>query len=177
MKKHVLLALALGFLLQGAPANAALVTAELRVNGLSCPFCAFGIEKKLLDVEGVKDVEVFLDEGRLALTFETDNEATVSDLQTAVEKAGFELAGLELKARGKVIDGANGGALLVANSRLSFDLAERNGESPQSVSARTLAHLRTMSGEGGSVVVSGSVEALGESQPTLVLKPAEAETR
>ncbi len=92
MKGHLLLMVSLGLLLHAAPANAEFVSAELRVNGLSCPFCAFGIEKKLLDVDGVTDVEVFLDDGRLALTFEPENAATVSDLEKAVEKASFKPA-------------------------------------------------------------------------------------
>ncbi len=58
MKGYLLLAVSLGLLLHAAPANAAFVSAELRVNGLGCPFCAFGIEKKLLDVDGVTGVEV-----------------------------------------------------------------------------------------------------------------------
>ena len=70
MEGYLLLAVSLGILLHAAPANAALVSAELRVHGLSCPFCAFGIEKKLLDVDGGEDVGVFLDDGRIALRFE-----------------------------------------------------------------------------------------------------------
>ena len=33
--------------------HAEILEAELQVNGMSCPFCAFGIEKKLRRVEGV----------------------------------------------------------------------------------------------------------------------------
>ncbi len=84
MKGQLLLAVSVGLLLHAAPADAVFVAAELRVNGLSCPFCAFGIEKKLLDVDGVQGVEVFLDAGRIALRFEPDNDATVSDLERAV---------------------------------------------------------------------------------------------
>ena len=175
MKKHLLLALSLGLALQAGPVNAAFVSAELRVNGLSCPFCAFGIEKKLLAVDGVQAVEVYLDEGRLALTFEGDNQATVSDLEKAVEKAGFELSGLELTVRGRLIDGAKDGPLLIANTRMSFRLAERRGEKTQPISARRLQRLRDSAGQGATILVTGVVGDWDEAQPTLALDSVEAD--
>lgn len=81
----------------GGVARAEILGAELRVNGMSCPFCAFGIEKKLLDVEGVTKVEVLLDEGLLHLEFRPENEATTRALAAAVDKAGFELAELAIE--------------------------------------------------------------------------------
>ena len=44
--------------------QAEILEATLQVNGMSCPFCAFGIEKKLRSVDGVQEVDVLLDEGR-----------------------------------------------------------------------------------------------------------------
>ena len=163
---------ALGCLLLAAPTGATVLTAELRVNGLSCPFCAFGIEKKLLEVDGVQDVEVFLDEGRLTLTFEADNEATVADLAKAVEKAGFELAGLSLTVRGRVVDGAEGGPVLVANPRMRFHLAERHGKATQSISTSAVERLRGSAGSSNPVVVTGEVQGLDETEATLVVAPA-----
>ena len=29
---------------------------SLQVNGLACPFCAYGVEKKLSSIEGVEDI-------------------------------------------------------------------------------------------------------------------------
>ena len=174
MKGHLLLIVSLVLLLDAVPANAEFVSAELRVNGLSCPFCAFGIEKKLLDVDGVQGVEVFLDEGRLALTFEAENEATVSDLEKAVEKAGFELAGLELTVRGRLLDAAKGGALLVANPRMSFRLAERSGEKTQPISPNTLERLRDSAAQAASMVLTGAVGDWNEAEPTLMLESVAA---
>jgi len=175
MKGHLLLAVSLGLLLHAASASAALVSAELRVNGLSCPFCVFGIEKKLLEVDGVQGVEVFLDAGRIALRFEPDNEAMVSDLEKAVEKAGFELVALQLTVRGQLLGGEQGGAYLVASARMKFRLLERRGESTEPISTSTLRRLRESTGqEGGSMVVSGAVGDWDEETPTLVVEPLEA---
>ena len=178
MKGHLLLAVSLGLLLHAAPVNAAFVSAELRVNGLSCPFCAFGIEKKLLDVDGVQRVEVFLDDGRLALTFEPENAATVSDLEKAVEKAGFELAALQLTVRGHLLGDEEGGLRLVAGARMRFRLVERRGETTQPISATTLRRLRESTGQGGSsTLVSGAVGDRDEEEPTLVVESVEAPQR
>ena len=102
MKKRMAFTVALGvmFSLTAPPARAEIRTAELRVNGLTCPFCAFGIEKKLFQVDGVSEVEVLLDVGLLRLSFSAGNEATVQDLEDAVDDSGFRLAGLRLAARG-----------------------------------------------------------------------------
>jgi len=175
MKGYLLLAASLGFLLHPAAANAAFVSAELRVNGLSCPFCAFGIEKKLLDVDGVTDVEVFLDDGRLTLQFEPENTATVSDLEKAVEKAGFELAALQLTVRGHLSADEEGGPRLVASSGMRFRLVERHGEKTEPISANTLERLRKSTGQGaGSTLVNGAVEGRDETELTLVIESAEA---
>ena len=174
MKGYLLLAVSLGLLLHAAPVNAAFVFAELRVNGLSCPFCAFGIEKKLLDVDGVNDVEVFLDDGRLALRFEPENAATVADLEKAVEKAGFELAALQLTVRGDLLGDEEEGPRLVASSRMRFRLVERRGEKTEPISAATLKRLRESTGKGaGSTLVSGAVEDRNGDEPTLIVEFAE----
>jgi mercuric ion binding protein len=175
LKGQLLLAFSLGLLLQAAPASAALVAAELRVDGLSCPFCVFGIEKKLLDVDGVQSVEVFLDTGRIALTFEPDNEAMVSDLEKAIEKAGFQLVGLQLTVRGRLLGGEQGGAMLVASNRAKFRLLERRGETTEPISTHTLKRLREASRQADhTIVVSGAVGDWDEEAPTLVVEPVEA---
>ena len=58
MKNKMAISIALGlvFGLSAIPARADMRAAELRVNGLSCPFCAFGIEKKLRRVSGVNEL-------------------------------------------------------------------------------------------------------------------------
>lgn len=172
-----LLGLSLGLVvLRAWPLNAAFLSAELRVNGLTCPFCAFGIEKKLLDVEGVRDVEVFLDEGRISLNFQTDSEATVADLEKAVRKAGFELAGLRLAVGGEFLDA--GAARFIAHPGMTFRLLEVSGGIPGPVSAETLQRLREARSPGrGSLVIEGVVEQRSRAEPTLILDGIRAAER
>ena len=138
------------------------------MNGISCPFCAFGIEKKLLDVDGVDGVEVFLDDGRIAVTFEPETSVTASDLEEAVEKAGFELAALKLTVQGSVAE-EEGKARLVSSPTLTFRLVE--------ISASTRERLRALMAERGSVVIAGVVAEWNESEPTLAVESVEARKR
>ncbi len=61
----------------------------IRVDGASCPFCAFGLEKRLGHLEGVADVKIEMKAGKAIVTLREG--ATVSEeaLRQAVEEAGF----------------------------------------------------------------------------------------
>ncbi len=104
--KNMAINIALGLVLglSAIPARAEMRAAELLVNGMSCPFCAFGIEKKLRHVSGVDEVEVFLDEGRIRLVFSAENTATVRDIEGAVDDAGFQLLGLSVDVEGTLVE-------------------------------------------------------------------------
>lgn len=61
----------------------------VRVDGASCPFCAFGLEKKLGGIDGVAGVTMDLKGGKATVTLKKG--ATVSEqaLRQAAEEAGF----------------------------------------------------------------------------------------
>lgn len=44
-------------------AMAATVVYSIRVDGLACPYCAYGIEKKLNELEGIKFIDMDLEKG------------------------------------------------------------------------------------------------------------------
>jgi len=44
-------------------AFAATTVYSIRVDGLACPYCAYGIEKKLNELDGVKFIDMDLDTG------------------------------------------------------------------------------------------------------------------
>jgi copper chaperone CopZ len=64
-------------------------SAIIQVDGLSCPFCVYGLEKNLKKVTGVEDVDINLETGKATVLLKAG--ASVSDdaLRKAVEKAGF----------------------------------------------------------------------------------------
>jgi len=67
----------------------------LQVNGLACPFCAYGIEKQLTSIEGVKGIEVDINEGRVVVTTAEGARFDEEAARRAVKDAGFTLAGFE----------------------------------------------------------------------------------
>ncbi|HDY68801.1 MAG TPA: copper chaperone [Candidatus Scalindua sp.] len=62
---------------------------KIMVDGLSCPFCAYGLEKKLKQVAGSKDVFIKLAEGEATMSVPKGKEPTKEELETIVKDAGF----------------------------------------------------------------------------------------
>lgn len=162
---HWLALAALGVSIASGSARAEILSADLRVNGLTCPFCAFGIEKKLLDVDGVTSVDVRLDDGLLQLRLEPGNSATTAALEAAVEKAGFELAGLAIEVRG-TLDIEETETWLEAHGGQRFLLLEAEGDGERPLSPATREWLRV--DDQGRVVASGRVLG-GADAPRLVV--------
>jgi copper chaperone CopZ len=65
------------------------VYVKIRVDGLSCPFCAYGLEKKLKKVKGSKDVFIELEAGVATFNVAKDKVPTQDELETIVKDAGF----------------------------------------------------------------------------------------
>ncbi len=82
-------------LLLAATAFAAPTAYRLKVDGLACPFCAYGIEKKLKHSAGVEDVTVDINAG--LVTVRMAEGATLSEeaARRIVKDAGFSLRGFE----------------------------------------------------------------------------------
>ncbi len=145
--------LALLLVLPPSPGRAEILYSELRINGLVCPFCAFGIEKKLRNVEGVERVTVLLDEGVVQLGFAERNRVTFGDLQDAVTAAGFELAGLKVEVRGR-IEAGDDGKILAAAPDLRLRLVNDPTDEPPSE----------------RVTRFGTVERIGSDLPDLLVE-------
>lgn len=67
---------------------------QMRVDGLSCPFCAYGIEKKLKAISGVKTVDVDLERG-LVLVNGSDINLSDDQMKVLFQDAGFTFRSME----------------------------------------------------------------------------------
>ena len=74
--------------------------ATLRVDGLSCPFCAYSLEKQLKKVDGTGDVVIEVNDGIAALTARDGQSIGVEQLEEAVGKAGFTPRGITITVVG-----------------------------------------------------------------------------
>ena len=76
----------------GAHAQAAY---RIHVDGLACPFCAYGIEKKLGAVDGVARVETDIATGTVLVTMAGEATLEEAAARRAVKEAGFSLRRFE----------------------------------------------------------------------------------
>lgn len=65
---------------------------EVTILGMSCPFCAYGVEQKLKRLDGVEELDVVLETGVATLTLRDDADAPNEEIIEAVKDAGFEVA-------------------------------------------------------------------------------------
>ncbi|HZD52935.1 MAG TPA: heavy-metal-associated domain-containing protein [Woeseiaceae bacterium] len=82
-------------LLTLAPVLAAGLSYRLEVAGLACPFCAYGIEKKLGALDGVERVETDIKEGVVTVTMKDGGTLDEAAVERAIRDAGFTLEGFE----------------------------------------------------------------------------------
>lgn len=84
------------------PAWSAEFRYELSVDGLACPYCAYGIEKKILALKGVESdsLDIKLNEGLVVFNADTDKQISEDSLKELVNDAGFTLRRLETSALG-----------------------------------------------------------------------------
>lgn len=87
----VTLALTLG----AVTAHAAGPTYKVHVAGLACPFCAYGIEKNLGSLDGVKRVETHIEEGVVVVEMAEGKSLDRAAAERAVDDAGFTLDDFE----------------------------------------------------------------------------------
>ena len=91
------LALAVALFLMAVPFTSAraaeheLPTYHLRVDGLACPFCAYGIEKRLIAMIAVTRIEVDIAAGEMTVHVEEGIVLEEAVAERAVTSAGFTL--------------------------------------------------------------------------------------
>lgn len=86
---------ALTIVLAATGAWAAPPTYQLSVDGLSCPFCAYGVEKKLGALAGVEGLETRIEDGTVIVTMQDGATLDEASARQAVKAAGFSLRKFE----------------------------------------------------------------------------------
>jgi len=62
---------------------------EIRADGLACPYCAYGIEKKFMQIKGVKKLDIDLKKGIVIVIGEKDLTFKEEQLKTLFTDSGF----------------------------------------------------------------------------------------
>ena len=87
MKKYI--ALTIIALIASTSALADGIQYQMRVDGLACPYCAYGIEKNLKKIDGVKKIEVDLDNGLVIVNVASGVTLTDAQMEKLFTDAGF----------------------------------------------------------------------------------------
>ncbi len=62
---------------------------RMRVDGLVCPYCAYGVEKKLKAIKGVEKIDVDLNAGLVTVDVAEGVTLTAPQMKTLFQDAGF----------------------------------------------------------------------------------------
>lgn len=93
MKKTIVIALLM--LAWQLPVFAAASQYQIRVDGLTCPFCAYGIEKQLSSIEGVVSTQVNVKQGMVIVTMADGTTLNEEIARDKINKAGFSLRSMQ----------------------------------------------------------------------------------
>lgn len=63
---------------------------KIKIKGMSCGHCVMAVKKALMQVEGLKDIQVNLEQGEA--TYEEEKPVAPDLIHQAVEKAGYDVA-------------------------------------------------------------------------------------
>lgn len=73
----------------------------MRVDGMACPYCAYGIEKKLKAIEGIQNIDIDLDKGLVIVIGTESVDLSEEKMTTLFQDAGFTFRSME---KGAVVD-------------------------------------------------------------------------
>ncbi|MDP5229813.1 MAG: cation transporter [Cellulophaga sp.] len=75
----------------------------VQVDGLGCPFCAFGLEKKFKEFKGIKTVKIDIETGDFSFSYPAEKALSLADVEKQVENAGYTPITTKIeRANGKV---------------------------------------------------------------------------
>ena len=76
----------------------------VQVEGLGCPFCAFGLEKRFKDLKGIKKINIEMKTGTLTFEYPTEKKLTIVEVEKQVEKAGYTPTSVSIKRKDGTVE-------------------------------------------------------------------------
>ena len=154
-------------------ARAEISEVTLSVDGLGCPFCVYGLEKKLKKVDGVKDLKIDLKSGMAVMTLEEGATPHLSAFNTAVKKAGFTAGDMKITAVGKVVFKEKRAFLKLRNSDRKYHLFDKGVAHAEGLTQATRARLEDLEKDETLVAITGSVHEHADEPPGLSVDQVE----
>ncbi len=104
MKNTIIITLILGIMtVFSAHSQKDMDKFKVQVDGLGCPFCAYGLEKKFKEFKGIKDVKIDIETGDFSFRYPAEKELSMQAVEEQVVKAGYTPITSEIvRANGKM---------------------------------------------------------------------------
>ncbi|NJL81930.1 MAG: heavy-metal-associated domain-containing protein [Chloroflexaceae bacterium] len=146
-------------------AQGQIVRAIASIDGITCPFCAFGAEKQLKQVGGVQRIAVDVDKGTATLVARAGQSIEVGQIPGAVKAAGFTAREVRIVAIGTVIAEGQGLRLQLQGQPRRLTLRPSRDEALMAKlraasGQRTLLEVTGVWNEGGDALIPEAVKGL-----------------
>lgn len=102
MRKKLFKAFMLFFLTSPTFAVSEVYNLKVKLDGLACPFCAYGLERKLKDYKGIQNLKILVDEGLATFQYPYGKIPDVIDLRQRVKKGGFTPREISINVHGSI---------------------------------------------------------------------------
>lgn len=104
MKKTIIMTLVIGMITMiNSTAQNTMDQFQVQVDGLGCPFCAYGLEKKFNELKGIKKVKIDIETGDFSFAYPAEKALSMETVLSQVEKAGYTPVTAKItRANGKV---------------------------------------------------------------------------
>jgi len=91
----------------------------VKVDGLGCPFCAYGLEKKFKELKGIKNVKIDMETGIFTFTYPSEKELSIERVEKQVDAAGYTPVSTKIvRTNGKVEESSQTETTLTNESQL-----------------------------------------------------------
>lgn len=131
---------------------------ELKVRGVSCPFCVYGIEKRLKKVEGIKTIQTNYKQSTIHLTRREDVRLSLENLEKAVQDAGFSVDAIILTIFGSLKEWEGNPALQEEKTGQFFLLLESHQDHrDEKLSSQKLEKLKQLNKQKQNIRIQGRV--------------------
>ena len=138
-----------------APLSAQILEAELTVKGLACPFCAYGLERKLKKLPAAAGVTITFKQNLARVHFDGNESPELGRFFQVVRDAGFKLEELRLLLRGKRSDAGGEPCIALPDGKMLPFVPDGPGadlvrEAPPGTPVEARAAVRPAGADGGA---------------------------
>lgn len=148
---------------------------EMKVDGLTCPFCVFGVEKKLKALDEIEGVNTNLKSGFVEVFLKDGKAIDINRLNNAVKESGFTPGDIKVTATGEFTESSGNPAIKVSGSDQIFLLVgSKSHEKEEFLSEERIAEINTATESGGKkLTVNGYLHTHSELPSALSLESYE----